>query len=103
MSGTEQQNDSLTLAQERDKYRLLLQLNNAIVSNLKLRDLFYAVSKSLQAVVHHDIAQLSLYGAASNTITFHAIDSGERQRKGFLTEGKTVNLDDSPTMKHIIK
>src|SRR5262245_48305892 len=34
-------------AKERDRYRLLLELNNAIVSNLALRDLFYAVSAAL--------------------------------------------------------
>src|SRR5215471_8995908 len=103
MSTSEPQERQLALAQERDRYRLLLELNNAIVSNLDLRDLFFAVSKSLQSVLHHDLAQLSLYDAASNTITFHAIDSGERQGRGFLTEGKTVNLDDSPTMKYIIR
>jgi len=88
---------------ENDRYRLLLELNNAIVSNLALRDLFFAVSKSLQSVIHHDLAQLSLYDAPSNSFTFYAIDSGERQSKGFLTEGKRVNLDDSPTMKYIIR
>jgi formate hydrogenlyase transcriptional activator len=85
-----------------DRYRLLLELNNAMVSNLELRDLFFAVSKALKSVFHHDLAQLSLYHAASNSITFHSIDAGERQSKGFLTEGRTVNLNDSPTMKSII-
>jgi formate hydrogenlyase transcriptional activator len=90
-------------ALEADRYRLLLDINNAIVSNLALRDCFVAISRSLQSVFRHDIAQLSLYDPASNQITFYAIDSGDRHGKGFLTEGRTVNLDDSPTMKFIIR
>src|SRR5262249_53292995 len=43
------------IARERDRYRLLLELNNAIVSNLELRDLFLAVSRSLKSVIHHAV------------------------------------------------
>ena len=42
------------LARERDRMRLLLEVNNAVVSHLNLDDLFQAVSACLRKVIQHD-------------------------------------------------
>ncbi len=48
------------LARERDRLRLVLEVNNSVVSNLELHDLFHAISTSLRRLVSHDSATLLL-------------------------------------------
>jgi len=48
------------LANERDRLRLLLEVNNVLVSNREIRDLFPAISDCLRKVVAHDYASLAL-------------------------------------------
>jgi formate hydrogenlyase transcriptional activator len=48
------------LARERDRLRLVLEVNNSVVSNLKLSDLFHAISTSLRRLISHDSATLLL-------------------------------------------
>src|SRR5262245_11468098 len=51
------------LKEEHDRLRLLLDVNNTIVSALDLRELLNAVSASLRRLVPHEYASLSLYDA----------------------------------------
>ena len=51
----------IALARERDRLRLLLEVNNAVVSNLNMDDVFASVSASLQKVIQHDGCSLMLY------------------------------------------
>src|SRR5215208_6053935 len=62
------------LAAERDRLRLLLEVNNAVVTNLDLHDLFAAVSAALRAVLHHEFVSLSLYDPASEELRVHVLD-----------------------------
>ena len=48
------------LARESDRLQLVLDVNNSMVSNLDLRDLFHAISASLRRVIRHDSAALML-------------------------------------------
>src|SRR5579864_1860103 len=48
------------LARDRDRLQLLLDLNNRLVSNLDLRDLFRAISTGIRRVMQCDYAALSL-------------------------------------------
>jgi formate hydrogenlyase transcriptional activator len=48
------------LTYERDRVRLLLEVNNAVVAHLDLEDLFTAVSSCLRKVLQHDGAALVL-------------------------------------------
>jgi formate hydrogenlyase transcriptional activator len=50
---------------ERDRVRLLLEVNNAVVSHLDLEDLFPAVSACLRRVVQHDGSALVLFDQAA--------------------------------------
>ncbi len=49
------------LARERDRLRLLLEINNALVSTLDLHQLLTAISACLRRVMNHDYASLALY------------------------------------------
>src|SRR6184192_514059 len=81
------------LANERDRLRLLLEVNNALVSNLEPRALFSAIATCLRRVVSHDYTSLAVYDATRNAFDMSAI---EFAGKGFVKEHMSVPLDGSP-------
>jgi formate hydrogenlyase transcriptional activator len=62
------------LARERDRSKLLLEVNNTLISNLNLRELLSAISHSIGNVMPHDAAALTIYDAASNQLRIAALD-----------------------------
>jgi formate hydrogenlyase transcriptional activator len=81
------------LAQERDRLRVLLEVNNAVVSKLDLRALLNAISASLRRVIHHEYASLALYEEDKNMMRVLALDFP--QGKGLIHEEMLVPLDSS--------
>jgi formate hydrogenlyase transcriptional activator len=63
-----------TLAEERDRLRLLLEVNNAVVSHLDLRDLFRPIAAALRRVLQQDYASLALYDEGRHGWRVHALD-----------------------------
>jgi formate hydrogenlyase transcriptional activator len=61
------------LARERDRVRLLLEVNNAVVSHLDLDELFHAVSACLRKVVQHDGSALVLLDEAARRFRVHVL------------------------------
>lgn len=49
------------LAREHDRLKLLLDINNAVVSHLTLDELLHVISESLKRVVPHDSSTIGLY------------------------------------------
>ncbi|MGH7147080.1 MAG: sigma 54-interacting transcriptional regulator [Nitrospiraceae bacterium] len=82
------------LARERDRLRLLLEVNNAVVSRLDLRDVFAATTASLHRVMPHEIASLYLYDPDNEVFRRHALDSP--RGKGLLKEGLVGPIDSTP-------
>jgi formate hydrogenlyase transcriptional activator len=71
------------LAHERDRLQLVLEVNNSVVSNLELRDLFHAISTSLRRLVSHDSAALLLPDTQSpEMLRVYALDFP--QGRGFV-------------------
>jgi formate hydrogenlyase transcriptional activator len=85
------------LARERDRLRVLLEVNNAVVSKLALHDLLNAISASLRRVIHHEYTSLALYEPATNKMRMLALDFP--QGKGLIREEMLVPLDGSMTGK----
>src|SRR6202163_2505040 len=81
------------LAQERDRLRVLLEVNNAMVSKLDLRALLNAISASLRRVIHHEYTSLALYEEDKNQMRVLALDFP--QGKGLIHEEMLVPLDGS--------
>jgi formate hydrogenlyase transcriptional activator len=73
------------LARERDRLRLLLEVNNAVVATLNLRQLLNNVSASLRRLVKHEYASLSLYDPETQRLQIHALDFPVS--KGLIGEG----------------
>jgi formate hydrogenlyase transcriptional activator len=83
------------LAQERDRLRALLEVNNAVVSKLDLRALLNAISASLRRVIHHEYTSLALYEEDKNKMRVLALDFPEG--KGLIHEEMLVPLEGSIT------
>jgi len=85
------------LAQERDRLRVLLEVNNAMVSKLDLHALLNAISASLRRVIHHEYTSLALFEPATNKMRMLALDFP--QGKGLIREEMRVPLEGSITGK----
>jgi formate hydrogenlyase transcriptional activator len=81
------------LARKRDRLQLLLDVNNALVSNLERRALFRAISACLRRVVVHEYTSLAVYDSAKNAFDMWAIESAG---KGLIKEHMLVAVDGSP-------
>src|SRR5262245_37428822 len=77
------------LERERDRVRLLLEVNNAVVSHLNLDDLFPAVSACLRKVVKHDGSALVLHDEQTRTYLFH--DLRFANNESFIEEGEMAS------------
>ncbi len=73
------------LARERDRLRLMLEVNNAVVSRLDLRDVFAATTASLRRVLPNDYTSLALHEPESDRIRMYALDFPVS--KGLIYEG----------------
>ena len=63
------------LRRERDQLDLLLEVNNAIVTQLDTRDLFRAVAPALRRCCRADMSSLSLYDADARLLRHHICDA----------------------------
>ena len=82
------------LARERDSLRLLLDVNNAVVSHLDLRGLLAATTSCLHRVMQFAYISLSLYDSERNSLRMRVLDfpSG----RGLIHEEIDVPLDITP-------
>src|ERR1019366_4118993 len=87
------------LARERDRLRLLLEVNNALVSTLDLRQLLAAISACLRRVTNHDYASVALYEPATHQLRLQALDFP--QGKGLLQEEMVFPIEGTPSGKVI--
>ena len=81
------------LAWKRDRLQLLLDVNNALVSNLDRRALFSAISACLRRVVSHDYTSLAVYDADRKAFDMWSI---EFEGKGLIKEHMLVPVAGSP-------
>lgn len=81
------------LQRERDRLKLLLDLNNSIVSNLELRELLRVASASVRQVMNCDVVGVHLPDTESNGLRIYAIDFPES--KGFLQEEVRIPLENT--------
>ena len=82
------------LARERDHLRLLLDVNNAVVSHLDMDAVFSSVSTSLQRVIRHDGCCLTLHEAESGYYRCHVLCA--ESSESFVEEGQADHSVTSP-------
>lgn len=67
------------LSEERDRLRVLLEVNNVLVSSRELPELFRGIVKTLERVIHHDYTSLALLDPATGLLKIYALDFPGRQ------------------------
>jgi formate hydrogenlyase transcriptional activator len=82
------------LSRERDRFRLLLEVNNAVVSHLNMDDVFASVSASLQRVIQHDGCSLMLYEPDTGQYRCHVLKVSKNE--SFVEEGRADKSVKSP-------
>ena len=81
------------LAQERDRLRVLLEVNNAVVSKLDLHGLLNAISAALRRVIHHEYTSLAVFEPATSKMRMLALDFP--QGRGLIREEMRMPLEGS--------
>ena len=66
-----------TLQRERDELDLLVQVNNAVVTQLDIRALFRAVAPALRRCCSANMAALTIYDPEARVLRKHACDGGD--------------------------
>src|SRR5260370_1226783 len=82
------------LAQERDRLRVLLDLNNVLVTSRELPELFRGIVSTLQRVIPHDYTSLALLDPMTGLLKIYAQDFPGHQ--GFFQAETVVPRDSSP-------
>jgi formate hydrogenlyase transcriptional activator len=82
------QRSQAELQREKERLRLLLELNNSIASNLELRELLQTVSANARRVMRCDVTSVMLRDPHTNQLRTYAQDFPES--RGFIREGIVV-------------
>jgi len=85
------------LQRERDRLKLLLDVNNSVVSNLELRKVLRAIAASVRRVMQCDGVGVLLPDAANNQLRMYALDFPES--KGFVHEEILLPIEGSVSGK----
>jgi len=78
------------LLRERDRLRLLLEVNNHVISHLELGDLFQAVSSALRDCFHHEYTGLWLFEEGSPRLRCVGMDFPSN--RGFIEKIQSLDL-----------
>ena len=81
------------VARERDRLKLLLDVNNAVVSNLSLTELFKVIPRRVRLAMQCDGACLSLPDLKNQQLEIHGLDFPEG--RGFLQEEMRLPIEGS--------
>ncbi len=87
------------LATERDRLRVLLDLNNVLVTSRELPELFRGIVSTLQRVIRHDYTSLALLDPMTGLLKIYALDFPGHQ--GFFKAETVVPRDASPAGRAI--
>jgi len=83
------------LARERDRLKLLLEVNNAVVAHLDTKELFQAIAASLRTAFGMEYASLCLYDEEAKSLRLQALDFPTGQ--GLIKEMALVPVEGSPS------
>jgi formate hydrogenlyase transcriptional activator len=76
---------------ERDRLKLLLEVNNKVILNLNLRDLLRSISASVRRIMQSDVVSVDLPDADDTHLRVYALDFPES--KGFLREELLIKVE----------
>jgi formate hydrogenlyase transcriptional activator len=83
------------LARERDRLRVLLDINNVLVTSREFPELFRGIVSALERVVHHDYTSLGLLDSGTGMLKIYALDFPGQPREP--KREVTIPRDASPS------
>src|SRR5260370_33802687 len=83
------------LARERDRLRVLLEINNLLITSREIPELFRGIVKTLERVIHHDYTSLALLDSQTGLLKFHDLDFPGHQ--SLIKQQVTVPRGTSPS------
>jgi formate hydrogenlyase transcriptional activator len=83
------------LARERDRLRVLLEINNLLITSRELPEVFRGIINTLERVIHHDYTSLALLDAQTGLLKIHALDFPGHQN--LIKQEVTISQDASPS------
>ena len=78
---------------ERDRYQLLLDINNAVVTQLGLTNVLHATCQALRKIIRHDAASITLHDPTTGELRLHSFDL---QYVSDVEEGALFAIEGSP-------
>jgi formate hydrogenlyase transcriptional activator len=84
------------LRRERDRSQLLLDVTNAVISHLDLRELFKVIAERVREVVDYFGLVITLYDQETGQLRVHAIEPPAPAGKGPFEEGGLHPLEGTP-------
>ena len=81
------------LLRERDRLRLLLEVNNHVISHLELGDIFQAVSSALRDCFHHEYTGLWLF--EEGTTKLRCVGMDFPSNRGFIQKLQSTDMTPS--------
>jgi formate hydrogenlyase transcriptional activator len=82
------------LARERDRLQILLEITNALVSELSVRELFPTITAAVRRAVPHEYSSLALRVPGTDQIRIYALVFDGSP--GIFSEGTTTALNETP-------
>jgi formate hydrogenlyase transcriptional activator len=83
------------LARERDRLQALLDITNAMVSQLELGELFSSITACLRTIVPHEYSSLALHEPGASDLVIHALEF--ELGKGSIEQDMRVPIEGSPS------
>jgi formate hydrogenlyase transcriptional activator len=83
------------LRQDRDRLKLLLDVNNSVTANLDLRELFKNIAEALRRAIAYDGAGLTIYDNENRQLRVYALES-QVFKQDPLLEGTIIPIDNTP-------
>ena len=88
-------NAESAVVRERDRTKLLLEINNAVVAHLDLRELAQAISIILRRIIPHDLAFFTLLDKAGTRMTVQSLDTTMLPQSAF-SESVSLPVEGTP-------
>ena len=88
------------LARERDRFRVLLEVNNVLISSRELPELFPGIVSTLERVIRHDYTSLALFDPGTKTLSIYAFYFPSNQN--IFKPDTVVPLEDTPAGRAIV-
>ncbi|MGB7290729.1 MAG: sigma 54-interacting transcriptional regulator [Thermodesulfobacteriota bacterium] len=81
------------LLESKERYQVILEINNSVISNLKLNDLLIAIAKTIKAKLPYDATSITLYESVQDVLKVYAFEA--LFSSGYIAPGLEVPREGS--------